>query len=397
MPKYLVLPKIGLNMEEGVITEWLIKPGDRVEKEQMVVQAETDKAIQDLFATESGIVYKLLVQPGDVVKCQERIAMLLDEGEKYVKEDAQPETAAKASPPEVLTVQASSAEVLANAPRASSRISPLAKKIASEMGISIADLKPAREGLRIVKADVLAYMANMKQKSAFPAESEKDTDTFVPFTRKRGIIAKHMLGSANNKPRVSLVTTVDCERLWQWRERLKIQYRVTFNELIVKVCATALSRHPEMNRISQEGGYRIMKSINIGVAVDNPDGLVVPVIKQADKKAVFQLAAEFSGLVEKVKSGSASLDDLSGGTFTITNLGMFGVESFDPIINSPECLILGVGCIKDTPAVIGGEVCIRKSMQISLCFDHTVFDGASAAKLLKKIKDLIEDPIMMLA
>lgn len=383
MPKYLILPKIGMNMEEAVIAEWLVKPGDRVEKEQMVVRAETDKAVQDLFATESGIICKLLVQPGDVVPCQQRIAVLAEEGEECGP-DGEEETG---------TLPPPQAPVPAVQEKSRVRISPLARKMARDLGIPVEKLTPAQPGKRIVKADVLRFQ---HQPSA-PVERKTEAGVFVPLSRKRQIIARRMTASVSEKPRVTLSATVDCGELIAWREQLKKERKVTYNELLVKACAYALGRYPEMNRISEPGGHRIMSAVNIGVAVDTPEGLLVPVLKEVQSKGIFQLAEEFARLVEKARNGSLTLDEMSGGTFSISNLGMLGVERFDPIINAPECLILGVGCMKEIPVVADHLVCIRTCMQLSLAFDHTAFDGAAAARLLAEIKKLLECPALMLS
>ncbi len=401
MPKFLVLPKIGMNMEEGVISEWLVKPGDYVEKEQMVVRAETDKSVQDMFATESGIVYKLMAEPGDTVPCQGKIAMLLDEGEAPPADDGA--TDAPVAPATACAPVVSGAPVVAatstSAVQGSRiRISPLAKKMAKEFGIALEDLSPAVAGKRITKADVL----RMKEQGV-PVKTESVAtvataeDVFIPFTNKRKIISKRMAESVATKPRVSLVTTVNFEAMIGLREMLKKQEKTSFNELIMKACAMALKKHPEMNIHTVDGGVMQKGAINIGFAVDNPDGLMVPVIQNVDQKGFNQLSREFYALADKVKEGKLSLDEMTGATFTISNLGMFGVESFDPIINTPECFILGLGSTIETPVVENGQVVIRKCMKISLCFDHAVVDGAPAARLLQDIKTFIENPLMMLA
>lgn len=394
MPKYLRLPKIGMNMEEGVISEWLVKPGDYVEKEQMVVTAETDKAVQDMFATDSGYVYKLLVQPGDVVPCQGKIAILLDEGEEYVEET--PEEAAEAPVEEKKEITAPAAvtrQAIVSGERI--RISPLAKKMAKEKGIDITLISPAEPGKRIVKADVLRYEAEKQNEPVVVMDT--DEGTFVPFTRKRAIIGKRMVESVTTKPRVTLQTTVDCTSLIRLRELMKAKQKVTYNEIIAKACSAALKKYPDMNCITEEGGVRIFKKVNIGVAVDTSDGLLVPVLKDVGNRGIFDLAENFRELVEKARDGRLTLDEMTGGTFSISNVGMFGIENFNPIINAPECLILGVGCMKDCVVSVNHASEIRTCMQISLSFDHAVFDGAAAAKLLKEIKDLLEEPMMMLA
>ena len=382
MPKYLVLPKIGMNMEEALIGEWLVKPGDKVEKDQMVVRAETDKAIQDIFATEAGVVYKLLAEPGDMVSCQERIAILLDEGEEYKEEDEGQEVPGN-------TEQENLVEDME---KTDFRISPLAKKTAKELGISEETLNPAEKGKRIVKADVLRCAEEQK---AFQTQSEEDI--FVPFSRKRQVIARRMTESSNQKPRVTMVTTVECERLMAFREHLKTKARIGYNEILAKACSAVLRKNPEWNCIRKEEGVLQKSEVNIGIAVDTKEGLLVPVLKNVDKKGVLQLSEEFQGLVEKARDGSLLAEEMSGGTFSISNVGMYGIESFNPIVNPPECFILGVGCMKERAIVVNHEVCVRVCMELSLSFDHAVFDGAAAAKLLKEIKEVLEEPMMMLA
>lgn len=403
MPRYLVLPKIGMNMEDAVITNWLVKPGDMVKKEQMVVEAETDKAVQELFATDSGIVAKLLVNPGDVVKCQERIAVLVDEGEVYDEESESPamtgqENAGTTEP----TSRTPSAEVPAKekkekvAAEGRIRISPLAKKLAAENGIELKDLHPAEVGKRIVSADVKKYLA---QKAAVPAPAQLQSaaNCLVPYTRMRQIIARNMRESVVSKPRVSLVSSIDCTKLIAWREELKKVRKVTYNELIAKACACALKKYPQLNCTAEAEGYAVSEECNIGIAVDTPDGLKVPVLKNVDQKGVLRLAEEFADVVERARNNSLRMEDISGGLFTISNLGMYAVESFDPIINGKECFILGVTAMKDTVVPVDGEIAIRKIMKISLVFDHSAFDGADAAKLLTEIKRLLENPLNMLA
>ena len=271
MPKYLVLPKIGMNMEEALIGEWLVKPGDKVEKDQMVVRAETDKAIQDIFATEAGVVYKLLAEPGDIVSCQERIAILLDEGEEYKEEDEGQEVPGN-------TEQENLVEDME---KTDFRISPLAKKTAKELGISEETLNPAEKGKRIVKADVLRCAEEQK---AFQTQSEEDI--FVPFSRKRQVIARRMTESSNQKPRVTMVTTVECERLMAFREHLKTKARIGYNEILAKACSAVLRKNPEWNCIRKEEGVLQKSEVNIGIAVDTKEGLLVPVLKNVDKKGV---------------------------------------------------------------------------------------------------------------
>lgn len=396
MPKYLVLPKIGMNMEEGTIAEWLVKPGDTVVKDQIVVRAETDKSVQDIFATESGKIYKLLAQPGDTVPCQGRIAVVLEDGEQYAESEEKSGTAPSREPEKPEEGQPAAPRAAVSAEGKRLRISPLARKMARELGIPEEKLKPAVEGNRIVKEDILRIHAEMKENTAAAKEAAPEM-TFVPYSHMRKVIARHMRESVQNKPRVSLQCSVDCRNMIEFRNRLKVKQKVGYNEIIAKACAQALSRHPEMNVISAEDGFYQMEHVNISVAVDTPRGLLTPVLRDVDKKGIFRIAEDFAEIVDRAKEGKLSADEMSGGTFSVTNLGMFGVESFNPIVNSPECFILGVGCMKDTPVALDNAVCIRPIMQISLNFDHAAFDGAAAAKLLSEIKEMLEYPEMMLA
>ena len=401
MPKYLVLPKIGMNMEEGVIAEWLVKPGDRVAKDDIVVRAETDKAVQDIFATETGIVAKLLAQVGDTVPCQGKIAVVLEEGEEYSDEEEaeEPSTA----PAETDGGQSVAPEKPATASmhtegRAGKRISPLARKMAKELGIPPSRLEPEKPGKRIVRRDVLRAVEERENRGSAPeAEAGNGEGRFVPFTHIRKVIGRRMRESSNERPRVTLTCTVDCERLIAFREKLKKKHPVTYNEILAKACAQALAKNRELNVRTEEGGVRVMDKIHIGVAVDTEQGLLVPALRDVDRKGIFELAEEFAGLVEKARSGSLGPADMGNATFTVTNLGMYGVESFNPIINAPECFILGVGCMKKVPVVVDDAVCVRSVMQLALSFDHAVFDGGVAAKLLRDIKENLDDPAMMLS
>lgn len=394
MIKYLLLPKIGMNMVEGTIVEWLVKPGDAVKKDQIVVRAETDKAVQDIFATESGTVLRLLADCGDTVECQSRIAVLGDEGDVYEPENMSAGNEQKA---ETASAKLAQDRTIAPAePAARVRISPLAKRIAKGNGVRPEDIPIPAGGKRIVKNDVLAYIEKLKKepgKGHAPAEE----DEFVPYSGMRRAIAAHMTESASRKPRVCLHATVDCAGLIRLREQLKGKHKLSYNEIIAKACARALEDYPRLNAVTANGGIIIKKHINIGIAVDTENGLVVPVLRDVNRKGLFTLADELSALVDKVKQGKHSLDEIQGGSFTVTNLGMFGVESFDPILNSPECFILGVGCMKKVPAVYEDELTIRTQMVISLSFDHAAFDGAAAGKLLKAIREYLEQPELMLS
>lgn len=408
MAKFMTLPKIGVNMVEGVISEWLVAEGDSIKFGDMALRAETDKDIQDIPADQGGTVLKIIAQPGDVVECYAPIAIVGEAGEKFddlLKELESGGGAAAAAPAEEEAAPAAAAPAAAPAAEAAPagrvKISPLARKIAKEMGIDYTKVTP--KGVRITKADILAYKEAAPAAApaaAAPAAAAPAARNTVPYTGIRKVIGSRMVESTVTKPVAVLTVSVDMTKLIAWRKEINenADIKVGFNELIAKACARALQDHPMINaQLAGDGDtINIMDEINIGIAVDTDRGLLVPVLKDVDKKGVIQLADEFKGLVERVKSGATQPGDLSGGTFTISNLGSFGIEFFKAIINPPECVILAVGATIKQPVVVNDEIVIRPIMKITLTFDHRIVDGAPAAKFLTRVKDLLEDPMKII-
>lgn len=387
MPKYLVMPKIGMNMVEGVITRWLISPGDHVEKEQVILESETDKAVQEIVATETGIVHELLVNEGDVVPCQSKIAILLDDDEEA------PPSSQTLSSDNILLLrnhlnleESAEKSILENektdfkvsVPRI--KISPLAKKTAIDLGIGIDELRPRQEGLRITKSDVLNYYQNKKSVN-IAVSQENEIEPKSDF--KRSI--------------VTLQGTIDAEELWSFEEILSEKFQVSLDALILKICAVALKRHPRVNALCVGGDVKVINEVNIGLAIESENGLTVPVLRHVDWKGIYELAEEVNDLRGKAHINQLTNKDVAQGTFTIINLGMFEVESFNPIMFGHQCAILGMGMIKKIPVIRDDEFAIRKSMQISLSFDRTCIDEMSAANFFKEIKTFMAYPLYMVA
>lgn len=392
MIRYLVLPKIGLNMTEATIGEWLVQPGDVVEKEQVILRAETDKSVQDIFATDSGVLLKILAGEGTNVNCQGRIAVVGDEGDVYSEEENEDasvmdfkETQAEKFPTANRTEKAAVTDFNSST---GLRFSPRAKKYALGNNIDISGMPAKSGGRRIVEKDVEEYTQMLKSGLI-------TRDVFEPYSRMRSVIGKHMTDCILSKPKVTLNTVVNCQKLISYREKLCRSKKVSYNEIIAKACAMTLKDNPSFNSVTADGGLIRKKDINIGVAVDTDQGLVVPVLKCVDKKDIYTLSDELKVLINKVKAGKQQLDDIQGGSMTITNLGSFGVESFDPIMNAPECFILGIGAMRKVPGVINGNLGVVTEMKLCLSFDHAAFDGAKAAGLLKGIKDCLETPDIM--
>jgi pyruvate dehydrogenase E2 component (dihydrolipoamide acetyltransferase) len=387
MPKLVLMPKIGVNMTEAVISQWLVKVGDRVEVGQAILSAETDKAIQEIPSTESGVVDRLLCGVGDTIQCQQPILSLAQPGEENEKPDETPLVAADGA---------------SNPPEA--RISPLAKKTAQKLGIDPRLVPPAKPGARITQEDVERYAQGLKAGVAVlspstvqPVMPSAPQAAAKPLSGIRKLIAQRMLESVTTKPTVALTLTASAEGLMAWRESSKrMGCELRYNEMLVAITAKALTAFPQLN--SALIGDSIVENahINIGVAVDAGQGVMVPTLTDADKKSVYELQAELEDRIEKVRRGTISAAELEGGSFTITNLGMFEIEQFDAIINPPQCAILAVGAIVQRPVVRNNAIAIGHEMQLTLCFDHRIVDGALAARCLQHIKHLIETPVLLL-
>ena len=406
MARFMTLPKIGVNMVEGTISEWLVSEGDEVKFGEMAFKAETDKDIQDIPADQSGIVLKILANPGDLVQCKEPVAIVGEAGEKFddLLKQYESGAAGEAEPAEGKEA-APEPENAAPAAEAKSgervKISPLAKKMAKEMGIDYTKITP--KGARISKADILAYKEAAKAPApaaaAAPAAATAAAGT-ADYTGIRKVIGTRMTESVVTKPMSVLTVTCDMTKMLAWRAEINqgAEKKVGVNALIAKACARALRDHPMLNaQLSADGDkIHIMEDVNIGIAVETDRGLMVPVLRNVDKKGVLELSDDFAGLVDRVKQGNTQTGDLSGGTFTISNLGSFGVEFFKAIVNPPECAILAVGAVIKQPVVIGDEIVVRPMMKITLSFDHRIVDGAPAARFLASVKANLEDPLRII-
>ena len=403
MAELIYMPKLGVNMTEGVIVSWLVEEGQPVAKGQVILDIETDKATQEVEAPRAGILGKVLYPVGETVPCTYTIAVITDEGEA-VPEDIPLRDEAGALPEASFGAGVEEAEKPppepAPEPGKRVRISPAAKKLAKKLGVDYTLIQGTGGKGRIQKEDVQkAYEAGLQPAPAaapVPAPAGQDEEV-VPLIGIRGTIASRMFASAQTTARVTLLAEVDATQLVAWRDTVRRDYpvragRIGYNELLVVIVSRALTEFPYMNARLVEDGIRRVKEINVGVAVDTDRGLLVPVIKAAAQKDLFQIHEEFLRLVEAAQSGRINPDDLGGGTFTVTNLGMYEIEAFTPIINLPEASILGVGQIVPRATVVEDQIIIQKRLTLSLAFDHRLVDGAPAGRFLQRIKRLIEAP-----
>jgi len=399
MATTVIMPKLGLTMTEGTIERWLKKEGDRVEKGEPLVEIITEKINFQYESPASGILRKILHHEGDVIPVTVPIAIIAEEGETLEEfEGIKPEVPVEVAMPAAVQSQKEMKEP-------SKRIfaSPLARKIAREKGIDLSSLKGSGPRGRIIRADVLKVAERViVQEVVSPPPKPTPPGKLIPLKGIRKIIAKRMTESFQNIPHFYLSLEIDMTTCLTLREQLKeevekrTQVRLTLTDILVKVVASALKDHPIINSRIEGDQIHLMEEVNIGVAIALEDGLIVPVVHHADKKSLTEIAITIRELTQKAREGRLSLEDVGGGTFTLSNMGMLGIDTFNAIINPPECSILGVGRTIEKPVVQGGEIKIRPMAWFSLSSDHRIVDGATAALFLNRIKRLLENPSLLL-
>ncbi|MEV6226618.1 pyruvate dehydrogenase complex dihydrolipoamide acetyltransferase [Saccharopolyspora shandongensis] len=416
------MPRLSDTMEEGVISTWHKNVGDQVKRGEVMAEIETDKAIMELEAYDDGVLEKILVDAGATVPIGTPIAILGDGSGAAAEAAPAPAPAAAAAPaaeaPAPVEPAAAPAPAAPAAPAeqgAKPKASPLAKAVAKEKGVDLSTVQGTGPGGRIIRADIEA-VASAAPAAAAPAAaapaaaapaaapvvSNEDVEE-IPLSNIRKVTAKRLTESKQQAPHFYLTSAIDVTDLMAFRatlnERLQAAGgpKVSVNDLIVKAVATALRANPAVN-VSFAGDKMLQhKRINLGVAVAIDNGLVVPVIKDADRKSVSEIAAESRELAGRAREGKLKLDQMSGGTFSISNLGMFGIEQFSAVINPPEAAILAVGAARDEVQVRDGEFVARKILRATLSADHRAVDGAVGAAFLQLLTGLLEDPIRIIA
>jgi pyruvate dehydrogenase E2 component (dihydrolipoamide acetyltransferase) len=404
----IVLPRLGWGMETGKLVEWLKKEGEEVKSGDLLFVVEGDKATQDVEALDSGILHisPNCPPPGTEVAVGTLLAYLLAPGESSPVElsggqSLQPPAAeSKGAPVEEHIPQLRQA--VSESPRPSAQkaakvtISPRARRVARELGVSWESLKGSGRTGRIIERDIRAFSVSAVSNIA---SSE------LPQSTLRRITAEHVSASARTAVPVTLFCEADATDLVGLIKTLKKDAELydgvfpTYNDVLVKLAAQALSTHPALNARMEGESIIHLEEINVGIAVDTDKGLLVPVVHQANQKGLRQISIETADLIAKARAGSLKLNEMSGGTFTLTNLGMYDIDGFTPVINLPECAILGVGKIASKVVVIDEdteETAVRKRLVLSLTFDHRLVDGAPAARFLKQVKGLIEHPTFWL-
>jgi pyruvate dehydrogenase E2 component (dihydrolipoyllysine-residue acetyltransferase) len=408
MATEIKLPRLGQGMESGTIVKWLKSEGDNVEKGEPLYELDTDKVTQEVEADASGVLLKIAVAEGEV-EVGKTIAVIGEQGEAVeVNEDAQEEgSPARAREQERERGRQASASDTSEAvtqirepePASSGngriKASPLARRIARERGIELSAVAGTGPDGRVVAEDVeRAAATGAPTPAAAPAPIPQDVEV-EQLSSMRKTIARR-LTEAWQAPVFQLGITVDMGRALELRQRLVDLHgdgaKPTISDLITKVCAAALMRHRAVNALYKGDVIELHPTANIGIAVAIPNGLVVPVIQGCERKTIAELAAARADLVERARAGKLQQVDLDGGTFTISNLGMFGIERFIAVLNPPQAAILAVGSTEEKPVVVAGEVVVRQRMELTLTCDHRAIDGATGAQFLGDVKAFLEEP-----
>jgi pyruvate dehydrogenase E2 component (dihydrolipoamide acetyltransferase) len=400
MATEIKLPRLGQGMESGTIVKWLKSEGDKVQKGEPLYELDTDKVTQEVEADASGVLLKIAVVEGEV-PVGKTIAVIGEQGEAVeVAEDEQEEgSPARAREQERERGRAASAEQITEIRQPSTtngriKASPLARRIARERGIDLSNVAGTGPEGRVVAEDVERAAAGAAAPLVAPAPVSEDVEV-EQLSSMRKTIARR-LTEAWQAPVFQLGVTVDMGRALEVRRRLvELQgdgTKPTVSDLLTKICAMALMRHRAVNALYKGDSIELHPSANVGIAVAIPNGLVVPVIQGCERKTIAEIAAARADLVDRARGGRLQQGDLDGGTFTISNLGMFGIERFIAVLNPPQVAILAVGATEEKPVVVDGEVVVRPRLELTLTCDHRAVDGATGAQFLGDVKAFLEEP-----
>jgi pyruvate dehydrogenase E2 component (dihydrolipoamide acetyltransferase) len=405
----IIMPKMGDAMEEGTLVRWLKQEGEPVKEGEPIAEIATDKATIELEAPASGILRGIRVPEGATVPINTPLAYILTEGETLPEESKR--DGATPTPAAAPQVVAPPSEVkAAYAPAAEERIkaSPLARKIAQEHGIDLRLLQGTGPQGRIVERDVLAYLEKMRPPAPAPVAVPPVPPTPAPagaartepLNRLRQITAQRTTEAKQTIPHFYLTMEIDMEEALALRAKLNSMeesFRISVNDMIVKACAVALEKHPIVNASYREGQLVYPDGIHIGIAVASEEGLLVAVVRHCEGKSLRRIAQEAQTLVQKAREGKLLPDEMTGNTFTVSNLGMFDIDEFSAIINPPASAILAVGAVKKVPVVLeDGSIQPRARMKVTLSCDHRVLDGATGARFLQDLKRVLENPVLMM-
>jgi pyruvate dehydrogenase E2 component (dihydrolipoamide acetyltransferase) len=421
MANKILMPKLSPTMEEGQISRWLKKEGDSIEANETIAEVDTDKATMEMTSLEAGTLLKIIVPAGTNAKLGQTIgiigkpgedfsALLIDEATPAPTPKVQESAPAKVETPKPQPPVAPAPTPLASAPKAAGGrvvVSPIAARMAAEHGIDINSIAGSGPGGRIIKRDIESAM-NGGGRSAGKSASYAFTPSTVygasayreePTSKMRQVIASRLAESIGPIPTFYLTTSIEMDNALDLRAKINAELKdgekVSVNDIIVKVVSHALLKHPFVNASYRDSAIRFYEDADIGVAVAVEDGLITPVIRSANKKGFADISREIKSLAAKARDRRLQPEEYTGATFSISNLGMFGITEFTAIINPPEAAILAVGASTPTPVIKDGAVTIKNIMNVTLSCDHRVIDGATGAKFLQTFKSMMEQPALL--
>lgn len=412
MPMEIVMPKLGLTMTEGLIVEWKFKEGDTVEKGEVIFILETEKVTYEVEAPESGILARIVVPENETVAVGAVVGYLARPGEDLSELPPPGEPGDAPKPPvdrESKPPPADPAAAPSPPPEGASgnrpKASPLARKVARKLDVDLTRVRGTGPGGRIVRADVEKAAESRRTESGPPADADRraPAETVVPLNGMRRAIAQKMLATKVETAQTYMSVTVDAGNIVSHRKTLLPEIeksqgvRVTITDIVMKIAGAAVRKHPVINTRWTDEGIAYLRDVHMGMAMALDQGLIVPVIRHINEKSFARVAADRIELIRKGKENRFLPDDISGSTFTVSAMGMFGIEQFTSNINLPETAILAVGAIIEKPVAVEGQVVIRPMMTVTLSYDHRVIDGAEAGKFMQTLSTYLEAPILIFA
>jgi pyruvate dehydrogenase E2 component (dihydrolipoamide acetyltransferase) len=433
MATKVIMPKLSPTMEEGQISRWLKKEGDKVSMGEPLAEIDTDKATMEMQALANGVLRKILINDGQSAPLGQTIAVIGEPNEDIASllaevpaaapkpEQQQPKQAEQQPAPAPAPQQPKAAAAAAGTagdgrqPQAATSdsarliVSPLAARMAAEAGLDLRSLQGSGPGGRIVKRDIEAALSQPQAAPAAPAfprvvergafpQAAASAYRDEPASEIRRTIAKRLVTSLGPVPHFFLTTEIEMDRAAEMRRGINAldpDLKISINDIIIKVAAAALLQHPQVNASFQEKFIRYYEHADIGVAVAIEEGLITPVVRSADQKSLSEIAAEVRELAERARSRKLKPEEYTGASFSISNLGMFGIDEFTAVINPPEGAILAVGAMAAKPVVRDNEIVIRQTMRVTMSCDHRVIDGATGAKFLQTFKKILENPLYL--